>query len=207
MRTITMILLLAACGPAATAGPRQAERGGETTVYVARHAERVSDAANADLSRHGLERAAALRELTRNAGLAAVWVTDFCRTAQTADPAASALGLPLRVAPTGSRAGGLEGCTPALAAPLLPLAEPTPPAALGRLILDDWRGRAVLVVGHSNTVPAIVEALGAPSLCGTLLPRADEGCELAHDAYGDVFIVRVPAAGTPTVEHRRLAGD
>jgi phosphohistidine phosphatase SixA len=49
-------------------------------------------------------------------------------------------------------------------------------------------GSAVLVVGHSNTVNTIIAALGAPRLP-----------ELCDAEYANLFIVRLPAAGPPTL--------
>lgn len=47
-------------------------------------------------------------------------------------------------------------------------------------------GAAVLVVGHSNTVPAIITALGAP-------PMAD----LCHGEFASLFVLHLHADGTP----------
>jgi broad specificity phosphatase PhoE len=49
------------------------------------------------------------------------------------------------------------------------------------------KGNTVLVVGHSNTVTLIVAALGGPRLP-----------ELCDAEYSNLFIVRLPARGSPT---------
>ena len=57
-----------------------------TTFLIVRHAERADASANTNLSQPGVERAAALAEVAREAGVTAVYSTDYCRTAQTAQP-------------------------------------------------------------------------------------------------------------------------
>lgn len=49
-------------------------------------------------------------------------------------------------------------------------------------------GPAVLVVGHSNTVNAIIAALGGPAMP-----------DLCDAAYANLYVVRLPAAGKPTL--------
>jgi phosphohistidine phosphatase SixA len=49
----------------------------------------------------------------------------------------------------------------------------------------------VLVVGHSNTVPAIVEALGAPAVGA-----------IADDEYFHLFIVQISPAGVRLIRSR-----
>jgi len=54
---------------------------------------------------------------------------------------------------------------------------------LARTLLERHAGRTVLVVGHSNTVPLVLEAL-------TNQPSPVKGAE-----YGDLFIITVPPSG------------
>lgn len=112
------------------------------TVFVVRHAERA-DAGSAGagmmandpgLSEAGHARAASLATALKDAGITAIYTTQFKRTQQTAAPLAKALGLwvtPLSANETASLVAKIK-------------------AATGN----------VLVVGHSNTVPEIVKALG-----------------------------------------------
>ncbi|MEM8996683.1 MAG: hypothetical protein AAGF23_17995, partial [Acidobacteriota bacterium] len=58
-------------------------------------------------------------------------------------------------------------------------------AALAERLLADHRGETVLVVGHSDTNPVLIEALGAP-------PPA-----IADDDYDDVYMVAFPAPDEP----------
>ena len=57
-------------------------------------------------------------------------------------------------------------------------------------ILANYRGTTVLVVGHSNTVPAIVGALGAP------LPA-----NICDAEYDNAYVVTVQATGVASVAH------
>lgn len=170
---------------------------------MTRHAERASDAANADLSPAGRERAEALAAIARAHAVRAVYTTDLCRTAQTGEPAARATGSPLRVVSTGSGAAGLDACTPALSVPRA-AAGGAAPADVATDIRTRFAGGAVLVVGHSNTVPALIEALTGRSPCPSLIPLdGRQRCFLDEAAYGDVFVVHLPAAGDAHVELRR----
>jgi broad specificity phosphatase PhoE len=52
-------------------------------------------------------------------------------------------------------------------------------------------GRVIVVVGHSNTIPAIVEALGAPAVGA-----------IADAEYFHMFIVQVNPAGVTVIRSR-----
>ena len=111
------------------------------TVILVRHAEKVDASADPLLSEAGLARAQALAVVTAQAGLTHVYSTPLQRTRLTATPAAEAAGLTVE---TLDLSGGG-------AAHIARTAE-----TLRGLDDDD----VALVVGHSNTVPAIARALG-----------------------------------------------
>lgn len=111
-------------------------------IFVVRHAERADTGAGAaaktatdpDLSEAGQARAASLASLLRDAGIRDIYVTEYKRTQQTAAPLAKALGVtPIVIAATD---------TAGLASRLKRAAGPA------------------LVVGHSNSVPDVIAALG-----------------------------------------------
>lgn len=145
-----------------------------TTVLVMRHAEKASDGSNdPPLSAAGEARAARLARLL-GAGPPAervqvIYATQFKRTRQTAAPVGAALGVAVTIL------GADE--TDQLVAE----------------VLREHRGGRVLVVGHSNTVPAIVAALG-----GGPPPTLGEG------DYGDLFVVAVPRYGRASVLRMRV---
>lgn len=116
---------------------------GPTVVILVRHADKEADGtADPGLDVSGKVRAGALAEALRDAHVDAILVTPFERTRQTARPVAEALGIEPEVVAIDTLDKHVEAVASAI---------------LGRLA-----GRTVLVVGHSNTVPAIAAALGTP---------------------------------------------
>lgn len=108
-------------------------------VYLVRHAEKAPESEAEDprdppLGEAGRRRAGSLARLLEPAGVTAIYSTELERTRRTAAPLARALGLPVR---------------------------PYDPRALDALAerLRRRPGRS-LVVGHSNTTPALVALLG-----------------------------------------------
>ena len=108
------------------------------TIILVRHADRSSAmSADAALSPAGEERAKELARVLKDAGIQRIYVTEFLRTRQTAEPIAAMLHLePVIIA---------QKDTDALVAKLQELGE----------------NETVLVVGHTNTIPLIIERLGA----------------------------------------------
>jgi phosphohistidine phosphatase SixA len=155
-----------------TALPLAAQERAPTTVILVRHAEKAATPGDdPPLTGAGQERARALMAIARDAGVTAIITTQFVRTRETARPAASAL----EIAPEMIRAtAGAQH------------ARDVARAALAHA------GGVVLVVGHSNTVPAIVAALGAP-------PPPP----ICDSSYDDLYIVTVPATGPARVIHAR----
>jgi phosphohistidine phosphatase SixA len=113
-----------------------AHASAQEAIYIVRHAERASDEAQSLLSAEGHARAARLAEILRDAGITAVFVSEYERTAQTVQPTAARLGL----TPTVHKADDTPGLVAAVRA-LGPKAR-------------------VLVAGHSDTIPKILAALG-----------------------------------------------
>jgi broad specificity phosphatase PhoE len=107
----------------------------QEAIYIVRHAERLDQSSDSALSTEGIGRADRLRDMLRSAGVTHIFTTNLRRTIETAKPLADALG----VAPQ-----ALTG------ADMRPLA-----ARLAALKPHD----RALVVGHSNTVPALLRAL------------------------------------------------
>ena len=133
--TILMLLCLLGAGSVAPAtGDRPAAEAPGATVLLIRHAEKLDSGADPGLSSRGRERAANLATMLADAGVRRVLSTDYRRTRETVEPLATALDL--RVETYDPRE--LE----ALAARLLAVEGPS------------------VVVGHSNTTPALVALLG-----------------------------------------------
>ena len=134
-----------------------------TTVIVVRHAEKAATPADdPPLTSVGETRASALWDALKDAGVNAIITTQFVRTRATAQPTATAL----RLSPEVIHASGARHAQDVAAA------------------IRKHAGHTVLVVGHSNTVPGIIEALGAPK------PAA-----ICDSEYDNLYIVTLSEAG------------
>lgn len=103
-------------------------------VFLVRHAEKLDSSKDTALSPAGEARAKALAAKLKDAGITAIYTSEFRRTQETAKPLAEALGLTPKVHPANDSKGLLE-------------------------LLKKEGGRA-LVVGHANTVPEMVRLYG-----------------------------------------------
>jgi broad specificity phosphatase PhoE len=155
-----LIALLLALLPAAAIAQPAAH-----PVYVMRHLNTPAGEPDPDLLPEGRAAANALADLMetdqfQGAGRpVAIYVSDFKRTRQTAAPTAARLGLNVTTYDPRDTAGLLARVR----------AETGP----------------VLIVGHSNTVPDIVAALG-----GT------RPAPLVHEDFGDLWVVQPGGATT-----------
>ena len=157
MFTRLALLILAVLTPACATGQASAPPSAPPPVYVVRHLNTPAGERDPDLLPEGRATAIALADLMETDRFegrrpVAIYVSDFKRTRQTAAPTAARLALEVKLYDPGD--------TPALVARVR--AEPGP----------------VLIVGHSNTVPEIVAALG-----GT------RPAPLVHEDFGDLWIV------------------
>ena len=118
-----------------------------TVVIVVRHAEKATDdPRDPSLSEAGQVRAQALAKALEHSSLDAAYSTQYRRTRLTAEPAAKAAGLDVQVRP-------IDGNNAATYA-----------ADLARDLRALPAGSTALVVGHSNTVPELVQAIsGQPA--------------------------------------------
>ena len=140
-----------------------------TTIVIVRHAEAVPDAGRDPvLSEAGAAHAAALAAALADADVAAVYATQYQRTQMTGALVAAGAKLQVTVRPIEGRGDSYV-------------------AALAAHVLGAHAGRTVVIVGHSNTVPALVKALSGV-----------EVAEIGHDTYDLMFVVtaRVPGAGS-----------
>jgi len=146
--------------------------GTTTTVILVRHAEKADGSRDPDLSESGIARATELARVLADVEVHALYASQFRRTQQTLDPVGERRKLPVEVFPVESQD------VPAYARRLA-----------GRL-LDAYAGKTVLVAGHSNTVPTLIEALGIASA-----PSIDES------DYDDLFLVFVEPGGDARLLH------
>ncbi|NOX67906.1 MAG: histidine phosphatase family protein [Gammaproteobacteria bacterium] len=145
-----------------------------TTMIFVRHAERALEPADdPGLSEAGRRRVA---ELTRQlveadvvAGVDAIYSTPFRRTLETAQPLATALDLEVNQY------------------------DPDDNEAVLETILKSHKGKIILVVGHSNTVPTLIADLGA----------SKKVPPIGHSEYDNIYIVSIPWFGkTKTIRLR-----
>ena len=156
MRTRAAALAFFAAGLLAVPAVAKAQK----TVFVVRHAEKISDT-DERLTDAGRERARRLAAMLKDAGIGAIYATDTERARDTAGPLAGALGLKITIYDTG---GGMRG--PVDARPFV------------AMLRKEHARDVVLVVGHSNTIPDLLKALGCP---GEL--------KLAPEEYDNLFVV------------------
>jgi phosphohistidine phosphatase SixA len=144
----------------------------QRAIILVRHAEKAADAneASVPLSAAGCERAERLARMLASAGVTAVYATETDRAKQTAEPLARALKLDVRTYSPRDSAGALA-----------------PQIVIDKMRKDDPSG-VVLIVGHQNTVPNILEALGYA-----------EKVEIADKQFDDLFVVVPKKDGAPTV--------
>jgi len=124
----------------------------QSAIVFVRHAEKAANITDPDLSDIGRERAKRLANLLKDARISAIFVTEFKRTQQTAAPLASRLHLIPKIVQADS--------SPALLARL--------GASTGNL----------LVVGHSNTIPDLIQAFGITT-----------PVHIDDEDYGNLFIL------------------
>lgn len=144
-RTATWLLPLLLLGAPTVGADALRAQTGPSLVVLVRHAEKASPTdPDPSLSVAGKARALALVDALANTTPSAIIVTSRKRTVETGEPLAIKLGLKEQVV-------ALEGGTPAAHIAAVTAA------------VRKQKG-VVLVVGHSNTVPAIIKALGGPML-------------------------------------------
>lgn len=166
-KTATLLAVLVALAAAVASCERQPK--GSTVVLVVRHAEKASDAEDSPLADAGTQRAQALADAAADAGVAAIYTTQFRRSHETAAPLSQKAGVAVTEAPVNLSNPGDYG------------------RALAREILEKHAGQTVLVVAHANTVPLIIEGLSGRAGVG-------EGSE-----YQDLFVVTIPPNGPARV--------
>lgn len=156
---LLLLSLLAACEPRASQE--------ETLLFLVRHAERADDGGmtpeeDPPLSQAGRERAEELARILKDAGINHVHASDYVRTRETAAPLATANGL------------------------VLSTYDPRDPESFATE-LRATPGRH-LVVGHSNSIPQLVAALGG-----------DPHGEIASMEYDRLYVLSVENSGVSTV--------
>jgi 2,3-bisphosphoglycerate-dependent phosphoglycerate mutase len=140
-----------------------------TTLIFVRHAEKVNDGSkDPELAAEGKDRATRLAGILSTQPVAAIYSTDFKRTKNTVTPLAEAVNVKLS------------------------LYEPMKPEQLQEIV-SKHKGGTVVICGHSNTTPAMINML-----------TGEETFKQWEDSdYGNLVIVSVPASGKVKVTRLR----
>ena len=145
-----------------------------TTIIFFRHAEQTShDEADPPLSEAGQRRVV---ELTRQlvdadvvAGIDAIYSTPYIRSLETARPLADRLDLPINTYSADDTEEILD------------------------TILKNHKGKIILVIGHSNTLPVLIANLGASKKVPAI----------AQNEFDNIYIISIPWFGkTKTIRLR-----
>lgn len=141
----------------------------ETTLIFVRHAEKMDDGtSDPSLDENGNKRAVRLAELLlEQYQVSTIYSTDYKRTRETANPISDSLNIPVVV---------------------YSLAEPK---QLISDLIDLHRGQTVLIMGHSNTTPMLVNTV----LDENKYPKIEES------DYTNIYVVTSSAIGIGEAEH------
>ena len=149
-----------------------------TTVFLVRHAERA-DAPREDppLLETGTARAQSLARILAKSGIKAIYTSQYLRTRATGEPLAKQLGIESVAISLKTSAANPRQVTPESIKEITDKIFQRP-------------GENALVIGHSNSVPDVIKALG-----GDVVPTVDE------KEFNDLFVVTVYAKGKARVTH------
>ena len=131
-------------------GPGEAQ---ETTVYLVRHAEKADESHDAALTAEGKLRAARLADMLVDKNITAVYSTDLIRTKLTAQPTAEHIGEEINIY-------AYENYN-----------------LLKELL--DHKGKSYLIVGHSNTVPLLLQQVD---------PKGSYN-DIPEEEYGRLYVI------------------
>jgi len=136
-----------------------------TTFILVRHAEKSKDdPRDPSLSEEGIKRAESLNAMLKQADIAALYSSPYKRTRSTVQPIADAKGLEVNTYDPRS-------------------------AAFLEDIMTKLKGKTIVISGHSNTTPNVVNALIGE----------DRFKQLSEDDYSKIYIVSVTEIGKGTV--------
>ena len=178
---LLLLLALLLAGPAAALD----------TVYLVRHAEKADWPTDRDLdafqplSSAGVARAEALATRLKTAGIAAIYTSRTTRTLQTGAPLAKAAGVPIAADDATTKPDEMA-------------------AFLTRLREKHAADKAILIVGHSNTVPELLVKLGAKVECFQRLGIAGQPGSLLTEGYEGVWTVDLKKQGCEGISRDAL---
>jgi phosphohistidine phosphatase SixA len=143
-----------------------------TTFILVRHAETTGIGSDPSLNAAGQARSEELRRIMDNVTLAAIFSTNFNRTMQTAQVTADDKMLTVDI---------------------------YDPFNLDQFVdntLDEYHAEKVLVVGHSNTTPSLLNVLVGANIYS----------DLPESEYDNLYVVTVFEKGRAEVVHLKYGG-
>ncbi len=141
----------------------------QEAVYVIRHAEKELTGADPSISEEGKARAAAWAEMLQHVELDVVVTSDAKRAQETGNIIANRLGLPTHSVDRADTTG------------------------LTDVLSFDHEEDTVLVVGHAETIPGILESLGAFNEIA-----------ISQTDFANLFILLQPGADEPRLIRVRM---
>lgn len=134
-----------------------------TTIYLIRHAEKANTSPDTELSETGKARAQKWKVYLNDKHIEAIYSTPYKRTTATAEPLAIARGI------------NITSYNPAE----MDL----------KAITEKHKGKGILIIGHSNTIPKYINKL----------LRENQYPDIEESEFGNVYIVTIKG---DTVTHR-----
>lgn len=141
-------------------------------IYLVRHGEKAAEGKDPDLTEQGKARAENIATILHRAGIANIYSSTTNRTKQTAQPLAARSGLEVQTY------------------------DPSAPKALVQKVKA--QNGAVLVVGHSNTLPELVRLFGGTPGADIADKEYDRLYQLIVGPNGEittVLLTSLPATG------------
>lgn len=148
------LIWISACAPKTELPAQKVIEEEPTRIYLVRHAEKLKvNNKDPKLAFKGELRAKALADVLKDEGIDAIYSTPYQRTQMTVAPLAKLKQIDVQH-------------------------YSLPAALLAKKIMSLHRGQTIVVVGHSNTVPKLINALGV-----------EAAIQIKEDQYGDLFVV------------------
>ncbi|WP_083699761.1 histidine phosphatase family protein [Shewanella sp. UCD-KL12] len=144
-------------------------KGATKTIVLVRHAEKLKGSKDPNLSPKGAERAKQLAALLKNTPLTLLIASPLNRTQETLQPIAQERNMPIT---TIGLSEGLEAHV-----------------NMHLEMINSHQGN-VLVAGHSNTIPMIISALGAPEVEA-----------IAETDYSNIYYLTIDEKNKVLVQH------
>lgn len=141
-----------------------------STFWLTRHAHKETDGTkNPPLSKQGVELANKIAEKLKSQPLSAIYSTPYKRTMQTGTPAALHHNIDIH-------------------------SKYYPAPEMASILKTQHCGQQVLVVGHSNTVPALIAELSNHQIT----------TKITEKQYGDLFKITIDSYGKVSLVNTKL---